>query len=131
MNSSVLRVMSEVIAARIIFPGKGNEAILARAQPLIGNSDAMSVAAEISEHLLRSSKGRFGIEPPLAGAQAAQETGESERLGQVSELPVKLQLPSEVGLLQTLEEETTKQATQHPQRQEEMRATTEPALAVR
>jgi hypothetical protein len=49
-----------------IFPLKRDLPVFEREQTLIGESDAMRVAAEIFEHLLRAAEGWFGVDNPSA-----------------------------------------------------------------
>lgn len=64
-------------AAAAIIPPAERDAIVGHAdQPGIGDSDTMSVAAEIGKHLFRSTEGRLGIDHPVKVARLGQQAGE-------------------------------------------------------
>ena len=63
----------------IILPEKGDLVILKGEQTMVGNGDAMGVASQITEHKLRATERRFGINDPILTEEGAEEG--SERLG--------------------------------------------------
>ena len=52
----------------IILPGKPHRSLIEREEPAIRDGDAMGIAAEIGEHLLRPTEGRLGINHPVEAA---------------------------------------------------------------
>ena len=66
-------------AGAIIFPSKPHGAIVAIEEPAIGDRDAVRVAAEIVEHLLRAAEWPFRIDDPFGMAQRGEILGERGR----------------------------------------------------
>jgi hypothetical protein len=54
-----------LVAVRGISPAEGDFAIGQSDEPAVGDGDAMSVSAEIAQHMLRSSEGPLGIDDPV------------------------------------------------------------------
>src|SRR5260221_1885063 len=78
MNSSTSRVITLELDASlvsIIFPLEGDAAVFQGQQALVGNGDAMSIAAEIFQHLLRTAKRRLGVDHPFRLFQRRQMPG--------------------------------------------------------
>lgn len=69
-----------------ILPVKGHLAVLKRQQAVVGNGDAVGIAAEVVEDLRRTSEGRFGIDDPFVFAVFAQEPAEGFWVGQGLEI---------------------------------------------
>jgi hypothetical protein len=49
----------------MILPGEANLTVVEPDQATVGDGDAVSVAAEISEHLVGRGKRRFGVDDPV------------------------------------------------------------------
>ena len=56
-------------AMGIVFPAKADALSVEGQQAVIGNGDAMGVAAQVAEHMCGSAEGRLGIYDPLLFAQ--------------------------------------------------------------
>ena len=56
-------------------------------QPLVGDGDAMGVAADVVEHLVRTRKGRFREDDPFGVPGRLQMIGKATRLRQGLECP--------------------------------------------
>ena len=54
-----------LIGTAVIFPVERQLAVVEGNQALIGDGDAMGIAAEILDHLLGAAEGRFGIDYPF------------------------------------------------------------------
>lgn len=78
----------------IILPAEGNRLRGNFGDPGICDGDAVSIAAEISEHLGWPAEGRFGIDDPLDLAQRAQLLGEGIRLSNVRQITEGVNLAS-------------------------------------
>ena len=76
-----------LVVGAIILPAKADTTVLAGEEPAVGDGDAMGVAAEIVEHLLRSAEWAFGIDDPFDIAQRRQIVGEGRRLGRRARSP--------------------------------------------
>jgi hypothetical protein len=49
----------------IVFPSKGDFAVVDIQQSIIGNGDAMRIAAQIGQDLFRSAEGAFSVNDPF------------------------------------------------------------------
>jgi len=56
-------------AVAIVLPAEANLAIVDGEQAVVGNGDAMRVASQVVEDLLRSGEGRLGVNHPFGSAQ--------------------------------------------------------------
>ena len=90
----------------------------------------MGVATEIGEHLSRSAEGRLGIDHPLDLPQFTEPAGEDGRFREVGEIAEKTQLVGREGGAQLIKEQVREQPREDAHRQEEPRATSEPARSV-
>ena len=95
--------------AAIVLPLKGDGVVLMSEQALIGDGDAMGVAAEIGEHLLRPAKRRLGIDHPFGLTERGQVSGEPSGIAERLQFSVKLQFSAVIGLLERFEEQPSEQ----------------------
>lgn len=58
-----------LVTVRGVSPAKGDVAVGESDQSAVGDGDAMSVSAEIAQHMLRSSEGPLGIDNPILAEQ--------------------------------------------------------------
>ncbi|MDM7996754.1 MAG: hypothetical protein QUT30_13875 [Acidobacteriota bacterium] len=72
---------SDGIVFSAISPLECYFAILKRHQAVIGNGDAVSIAADVIEDLSGSPEGRFGVDDPFMLAVSAQELAEGIGIG--------------------------------------------------
>jgi len=66
----------------VVLPAKGDALLVEGQQAMIGDGHAMSVAAEIAQHLQGPTEGLLGIDDPVVTVQAAHEFGELLRIGE-------------------------------------------------
>jgi hypothetical protein len=57
------------VAVSGISPSESNAAVSEGKQSVVGDGDAMSVSAEIAQHVLRAAEGRLGIYDPILAEQ--------------------------------------------------------------
>ena len=69
---------------------------------MVGNGDAVSVAAEILQNMLGSSKGRFAVNHPVVTEEWPQEGGEGLRVGQELQLATARDIHRRLGAKGTL-----------------------------
>src|SRR4051812_21922789 len=62
-------------AVRVVLPLKADSLSVEGNQTVIGNRDAMRIAAEIAQHLHGSAKGGFGVNHPAPQMEAAEQFG--------------------------------------------------------
>src|ERR1017187_474664 len=58
-----------LVAMRGVAPSEGDVAIGESNQPGVRNGDAMSIGAEIRQHMFRSAEGRLGVDDPVVAEQ--------------------------------------------------------------
>jgi hypothetical protein len=81
-----------LIIGAVILPAKADTAILAAEESAVADCDAMGVAAQIVENLLRSGEWAFGIDDPFDIAEHRQIVSEGGRLVQAGEIVEEPQL---------------------------------------
>ena len=106
-------------AMGVILPGEGHVIAFQAHKALVGDGDAMRVAGEVSENLLRSTKGRLAVDHPRLGVERRQESGEGARILIGGKRALEIELTCLVGLFQRGENLATEQARQHAHREEE------------
>jgi len=72
---------SLLVAVGGISPSEGDVATGERDQPAVGDGDAMSVCAEITQHMFRTSEGLLGVDDPVVAEQYPQPGREGAWLG--------------------------------------------------
>src|SRR5574341_2296087 len=111
------------VAAAPIAIAKGHRAVFERHQALVADGDAMGVATEVAQDLLRSRHGRLAVDDPLLGGRLLQQAPAQgwTRYGRVrGELA-----------FEGLEQLAAEDAREGPHRHQEARASTDPALLQR
>ena len=73
---------SGAVVAVAVAPPEGHLPVLECQQAVIGDGDAVRIAAEVIEDLSGSPKGRFGVDDPFMFAVCVQELGEGLGIGQ-------------------------------------------------
>ncbi len=68
-----------LVAMGGVAPAKGDVALGESNQPAVGNGDAMSVSAEIAQHVFWAAKRPFGVDNPVVTEQYPQPCGEGAR----------------------------------------------------
>ena len=79
-----------LVAVGGIAPSEGDVAIGESNQPAVGNGDAMSIGAEITQHMFRSAEGRLGVDDPVVAEQYSQPCAEGVWLGKSQQAAVEL-----------------------------------------
>ena len=69
------------IVVRRVTPAKGNLAVRQCDQAMVGDGDAVGIAAEILQHVLRSAEGRFGVNDPVFAEERTQPGSEELGMG--------------------------------------------------
>jgi len=71
-----------LIGVGAIAPGEANAAVLEGEQALVGDGDALHVAAEVVEDLLGAGEGVLGVDDPGLGAKRSEEGASCGRFGE-------------------------------------------------
>lgn len=87
--------------------------------PMIGNRDPVGVAADVVHHLLGPGEGRLGVDDPFRMAHRIEMPAENLRISKGLEGREELEFAGIESLLQISQEQSAKQAGQHPYGQEE------------
>lgn len=66
-----------LVAGGTIAEGKGDVAVFDVEDAVIGNGDAVGIAAKVVEHFIRSAKRRLGINDPALLVKLGEQAGES------------------------------------------------------
>ena len=72
---SIQRHRARTIAVGVVLLAEGDGPIVHRHQPAIGDGDAMGVAGQILEHLLRAAEGRLGVNHPVVLDRCVEQSG--------------------------------------------------------
>src|SRR5437879_5801455 len=119
-----------LVVVAIVPPGEFHFTAFDIDDPMIGDGDAVRVAANVIHHLLWSGEGRFSVDDPFQVAHRIQMTLESLRVSQGLKRSEEPQLARVKGLLQILQEQSAEQAGQYPHGQEEARAAEDPPSTI-
>jgi len=114
----------------IVPPVECDLAVVDREQAVVGNGDAMGVAAQVVENLFGTAEGRFGINDPLGLAKRSQVVGECMGITESLQGGKELQLALIKGSLEVFEELAPEEARQHTHGEEEARAAGDPTLSL-
>ena len=114
----------------IIFPAKGDLAIGNVDDPVVGDSDAMRVAGQIVEDVLRSSEWPLGVDHPVVTKQRPEKSIECFLVGQPLRTARKHQFLLLESAFQTSNELAAKHAAEHFHREEEGVARVNPTLMI-
>ena len=132
MNSSARRVMIFCwLWSTIVLPAEADLAVFQVEQAVIGDGDTVREATDVVQHLCGSREGPLGVDDPFDLPDGSQVAQEGAPLSQRLQRGEELQFASVKGFLEILQKETTKQAAQHPDGQEEPAPAGDPAAAVR
>src|SRR5205807_2192482 len=111
----------------VVFPAEADAAVLAGEETAVGDGDAVGVAAEIVENLLRPAERAFGVNDPFDAAQRLEMLAEGLGLGERRELAEEPQLGCIERLLQVLDEQATVEARENADGEEEGGPASDPA----
>ena len=79
-----------LVVVAIILPAERDVSLFACEQAMIGDGDVVGVTAEIRQHLGGTTEGGVGIDDPCGVATAVEQAGETFRLSEGLQLPMKL-----------------------------------------
>ena len=114
----------------IVFPLEGDAAGLESDKPAVGDGDAMGVAREIRQHLIRSSKRPLGVDHPIAAMERLQEGAKRIDVGKIGMLAKEAERAVAVRGDKALQHETSKKSREHAHRQKDIWPTGNPSLAI-
>ena len=80
-----------------VLGGEGDAAFVEAAQALVGDADAVGIAAEVLEDLLGAAEGRLAVDDPVLLVQRVLPTGEGDGVGEVGARAVEVELAALAG----------------------------------
>ena len=98
---------------------------------MVGDGDAMGVTRQIMQHVLGAAEGRLGIDDPVLLIKRVQEDGEVRFLMERHALAEEAQLITGKEAPQSGDELAAEDATEHLDRQEEVRGRRYPTCVIR
>jgi len=110
-----------------VTPAKGNLAVGQRDQAMVGDGDAVGIAAEILQDVLGSAEGWFGVDDPIFAEERTQPGSEELGMGERCEFSGQMQLTALEGRLQAGDELATKHAPKYGDGNEEAWVGSNPA----
>ena len=97
---------------------------------MVGDGDAVGIAGEVLEHLLRTAEGRLGVDDPVFVSQRLEPALPGLGMLEVAKSSVKLELVVLEGVLELSDELSSEQSAQDANGQKEAISTAHPAFAV-
>src|ERR1700682_4704909 len=111
-------------------PAKGDFLVGEEEQAVVGDGYAMSVAAQITKHILGASEGWFGVNHPILSKQWPEPRSKGFRLSEQSQVSVEAELAVREGALECRNEFAAEDATEHLDGKKEGVARFDPARAI-
>jgi len=108
-----------LVAMSRIAPAESHVSIFQSNESVVGDGDAVGVGAEISQGVLGSSEGTFGVDHPVLSEQSSQPRCKGARFGQMPQTSVELKCASLEGVLEPGDELAAEHSTEHLDRKEE------------
>src|SRR5207249_9333101 len=115
-----------IVVGRVA-PAKGNLSIHQCEQAMVGDGDAVGIAAKILEHVLGSTEGWFGVDDPIFAEEWTEPGGEELGMGEGCEFSGKVQLTALEGRLQAGDELAAKHTSEYLDGEKEARTGPNPA----
>ena len=97
---------------------------------MVGDGHAMSVTAQITEHMLWAPERAFRVDHPVLSEQWSQPGSKCFRLSEELQVSVKVELAVMKGALERFEELAAKDATEHLDGKKEIVAWFDPARVI-
>jgi hypothetical protein len=114
----------------VIFPAEGNMVIGDLGQTVVGNSDAVGVAAEVTKDMVWPGEGGGGVDDPVGGAEVMDKRSEGLRIGESGQTAVEREFPLFIESQELLQKQTSKEPGQNADREEEVGRGVDPAGSV-
>ena len=120
----------EPVWLAVILPAEADGAVHDVQDAVVGDRDAVGVAAEVVEHTGGAVEGRLGVDDPFGPAQGPQVAVEGGRLGERGKGAVEAQAAVAEGAFELVQEEGAETAREDADRQEEAGPAGDPAVAL-
>src|SRR5437660_960964 len=113
-----------------IAPTKGNRSISKGNQAVVGNGHAMSVTAQITEHIFWASERTFCVDHPVLSEHWSEPGRKGSRLSEELQVSMKVELAVPKGTLERFVELAAKDSAKHVDGKKEIVAWLDPARAI-
>ena len=120
----------EAAVMAVVPPTEADLTVLDGEEAVVGDGDAVGVAAEVVEDLVGAGEGGLGVDDPLGLAEGLEVAGEGVGVIESGEGVAELEPAGAEGLLEQFEEEAAEQAGQDANGEEEAGAAGDPAVTV-
>ena len=120
----------EAAVMAVVAPAEADLTVLDGEEAVVGDGDAVGVAAEVVEDLVGAGEGALGVDDPLGLAEGLEVAGEGVGIVESGEGVAELEPAGAEGLLEQFEEEAAEQAGEDPDGEEETGAAGDPAVTV-
>jgi hypothetical protein len=114
-------------AMRIILPSKRDSIILEGDESMVGDRDAMGIARQVVQNMLRTAERRLGVYDPVLPEKLPEKATETAWLGEVLERSMELELVLPKELLESGGELAAKDAAECADGKEETIGRTDPS----
>jgi hypothetical protein len=125
------RHASLLAALLVVLEQEGDLAVGEGDDAVVGDGDAVGIAAEISEDVLGAAKGRLGIDDQVLGAELVLEAAPRQRMGEFGRGACEVELAPTICLVQRVEKQTAEELAEHLHGYEIVRPCRDPVHAVR
>ena len=119
-----------LVAVAVVLPLEGDHAVFQFEDAPVGDRDTVGVAAEILQHVLGSTEGRFGVDHPFLLLERRQVTGKGEWICERSEVAEELEFSGGVGLLQGVQKQSAEELAEDLNGEKEFAAARDPAFVI-
>jgi hypothetical protein len=119
-----------LVAVGGVAPAEDDVAVGKSNQPAVGNGDAMSVSAEIAQHVFWTAERPFGVDDPVVAEQKSQPGCEGARLLKRQEAAAELECACMKGILESGDKLAAEDTAEHFDGKEEGAAGGDPAGVV-
>ena len=96
-----------------VAPTKGDLSVVESNQSVVGDGDAMGIAAEILQHVIGSAEGWFGVDDPIFAEERTQPGCEELGMGERCEFSGQVQLATLESRSKSRDELATKDAPEY------------------
>ena len=120
----------EAAVMAVVPPTEADLTVLDGEEAVVGDGDAVGVAAEVVEDLVGAGEGGLGVDDPLGLAEGLEVAGEGGGVIESGQGVAELEPAGAEGLLEQFEEEAAEQAGQDANGEEEAGAAGDPAVTV-
>lgn len=114
----------------IILPLEADATRFEGDEPAIGDGDAVSVARQIRQHLIRPGERALGVDHPIAAMERLQEGAKRIEVAEMGMITEGAERAVAVRGDEALQHQAPKQPRQHAHRQEEIGPAWNPAISI-